>query len=96
MSEIKLVRQNCFDFLGTVPSNSVNLVLIDPPYEVSRETNFASGEATGKDTDRFRVSMNFGDWDNNFTGLDEVVNECYRILVKGGTFIMCGQETPSS
>lgn len=31
--------------------------------------------------------MNFGDWDNNFTGLDVVIKECYRILKKSGTLI---------
>lgn len=87
MSKISLVNQNCFDFLKTVPDKSVDLVLIDPPYEVSRETNFQSGEAKGKDTDRFRVSMNFGDWDNNFTGLDLVIKECHRLLKDGGTLI---------
>lgn len=54
---------------------------------MSRETNFQSGEATGKDTDRFRVSMDFGDWDNNFTGLDKVIEECYRVLKPNGTII---------
>lgn len=87
MSKISLVNQNCFDFLKTVPDKSVDLVLIDPPYEVSRDTNFQSGEAKGKDTDRFRVSMNFGDWDNNFTGLDLVIKECHRLLKDGGTLI---------
>ena len=87
MSKISLVNQNCFDFLKTVPDKSVDLVLIDPPYEVSRDTNFQSGEAKGRDTDRFRVSMNFGDWDNNFTGLDLVIKECHRLLKDGGTLI---------
>lgn len=89
MENEKLVLKNksCFDFLKDVDSNSVNLVLIDPPYEVSRDTNFLSGGLTGRNTDRFRVSMDFGDWDNNFTGLDIVVKECYRVLKKGGTFI---------
>ena len=31
--------------------------------------------------------MNFGDWDNNFTGLDEVIKECCRILKENGTMI---------
>ena len=87
MREIRLVNQNCFDFLKTVSDKSVDLVLIDPPYEVSRDTNFQSGEAKGNDTDRFRVSMNFGDWDNNFTGLDVVIKECHRLLKDGGTLI---------
>lgn len=54
---IQITHQDCFEFLKSVPSNTVDLVLIDPPYEISRSTNFASGEAKGEDTDRFRVSM---------------------------------------
>lgn len=84
---ITLVNESCFSFLKELKSNSIDLALIDPPYEVSRETNFKSGEAKGKDTDRFRVSMNFGDWDSDFTGLDEVIKELYRVLRKGGTLI---------
>ena len=70
---IKLFNESCFPFLKKQKSNSVSLILIDPPYEVSRETNFASSEETGTDTDRFRVSMDFGDWDYNFKHLDEVI-----------------------
>lgn len=87
MSDINLIKANCFDFLKTIENNTIDLVLIDPPYEVSRETNFQSGDPTGRDTDRFRVSMDFGDWDNNFTGLDIVIKEIYRILKPSGTLI---------
>lgn len=58
---IDLTNESCFDLLPRIEKNSVDLVLIDPPYEVSRDTNFQSGEATGRDTDRFRVSMDFGE-----------------------------------
>ena len=84
---IELKNESCFTFLRTIDSNSVNLGLTDPPYEVSRETNFKSGEETGRDTDRFRVSMDFGEWDQGFTGLDEVIKEYYRILKPGGTLV---------
>ena len=62
MEEVKILEetyknQSCFEFLPTIPSKSVNLILIDPPYEISRTTNFQSGEETGTDTDRFRISM---------------------------------------
>ena len=87
MQEIELFQEDCFDYLKKTEKNSVSLILIDPPYEVSRETNFASGEATGKNTDRFRVSMDFGEWDNHFFGLGAVIKECYRILKNGGTMI---------
>lgn len=83
MSKIELENISCFDYLKTIPNNSVDLVLIDPPYEVSRDTGFANTQL-----DKYKdFSMNFGDWDNNFTGLDIVIKECYRILKKGGTLI---------
>lgn len=87
MKSFKLANASCFDWLKTIPANSVDLVLIDPPYEVSRETNFQSGEKTGKDTDRFRISMDFGEWDFGFSGLDSVIMECYRVLKQSGTLI---------
>lgn len=31
--------------------------------------------------------MDFGEWDNGFTGLDIVIKEAYRILKNGGTII---------
>ena len=85
---IVLKNKNCFDFLPELESDFFSLILIDPPYEISRNTNFQSGKATGKDTDRFRVSMNFGNWDSRFIGLDIIIAECYRVLKKGGTMLM--------
>ena len=87
MHTFKLQNQDCFEFLKTIEDNSIDLVLIDPPYEISRETGFQYGEAKGKDTDRFRVSMDFGEWDNKFTGLDKIIKECYRVLKNSGTLI---------
>ena len=87
MVKISVTNESCFQLLKRVKSDSIDLALIDPPYEVSRDTNFQTGEATGKDTDRFRVSMDFGDWDFGFTGLDIAISEIYRVLKKGGTLI---------
>lgn len=84
---IQLFNLDCFEFLTTIKNNSIDLIIIDPPYEISKETNFAAGKETGKDTDRFRVSMDFGKWDYEFSGLNEVIKQCYRILRKGGTLI---------
>ena len=84
---IKLENKSCFDFMRSVDNESANLVLIDPPYEISKETGFAKGAKTGRDVDRFRVSMEFGEWDKNFEGLDAVITEAYRILKRGGSLI---------
>ena len=81
MSSVSLTNSNCFDFLATIGDGTADLVCIDPPYEVSRETGFSNGRPTGSDVDRFRVSMDFGEWDKEgFVGLTEVVSECHRIL----------------
>lgn len=80
-------NMSCFDLMSKLPDKSIDLVLIDPPYEISRDSNFQSGQETGRDVDRFRISMDFGDWDKNFIGLDVVVRESYRALKDGGTFI---------
>ena len=87
MSTITLLNENCFTFLKKIPDNAIDLIVIDPPYEVSRDTNFRSGQAKGKNTDRFRISMDFGEWDFGFTGLESVIKESYRILKSGGTII---------
>jgi DNA modification methylase len=85
---IELYNEDCFDFLATVPDSSVDLVLIDPPYEVSRKTGFANGKPAGRDVDRFRVSMEFGDWDEQGSvALADAIAECHRILRRSGTII---------
>lgn len=80
-------NQSCFELLASLEDKTIDLVLIDPPYDISRPTNFQSGEETGKDTDRFRISMDFGEWDKNFTGLEIAIRECFRVLKDGGTMI---------
>ena len=36
----KYLNEDCFNFLKTISTKSVDLILIDPPYEISRPTNF--------------------------------------------------------
>ena len=49
-------NEDALTYVKSLPSASIDLVLTDPPYAISRETNFQSGVETGTDTDRFRVS----------------------------------------
>ena len=87
IESIKLYNMDCFHFLEKVEDGSINLVLIDPPYNISRESNFSSGSVTGRDTDRFRISTEFGEWDKDFLDMDKLFNEFYRVLKSGGTVI---------
>lgn len=80
------VNDNAFNFLPKVKDNSVNLVLTDPPYIISRDTGFGS---CVKGEERFKVSMNFP-CDENFTieDIDTAVEQFYRVLKPAGTCII--------
>lgn len=76
--------------LKEIPNNSIDLVLTDPPYLISKTTNFQSGEKVGDNRDRFRISMNFGSWDqvdNNYD-FETLFNELFRVLKPSGTIIV--------
>lgn len=78
-------NMDCFEFLKTIEDSSVDLVLTDPPYGISKKTGFKN---VVNGVPRFAVSMDFGEWDKNFTGLDRVLKEFYRVLRDGGTVIV--------
>ncbi len=67
------------------PKGSVDLILTDPPYAISRETGFSKFK-TG--VPRFAVSMDFGKWDHQKIDLKEFTKACYRVLRVGGTAII--------
>lgn len=80
---------DCFDGIKNIDNNSIDMVLTDPPYEISRKSGFASGEPSGTDVDRFRISIDFGEWDQNGSfDIDLWANECYRVLKNGG-YLVC-------
>jgi site-specific DNA-methyltransferase (adenine-specific) len=84
--DIELTNENCCEFVSNLNKNSVDLFLIDPPYDISRKTGFKS--VGKKSVERFAVSMDFGNWDWCSTNMELVVQEAYRSLKKGGTIII--------
>lgn len=83
---IRIENADCFDFLPTVASDSVDLILTDPPYVISRATGFENGNDPA--FDRLKVNMDYGAWDRDFSGMDRVIPEFYRILRHGGACII--------
>ena len=75
--------------LAKQKNNSVDLVLTDPPYIISKPSGFKSVVNGEK---RFAVSTEHGEWDKaeNFSleDLRDSVNEYYRVLKKHGTAII--------
>ena len=87
MTNIVLKHQEGLQFLSDIPDGSVDLILTDPPYEISRPTGFINSK--GKKTiERFKMSYEFGDWDERSTNLASFVSEFYRVLRPSGTMIM--------
>ncbi len=73
-------------FLPTIPKQTVDLILTDPPYAISRKTGFGSVGQRG--VERFAVSMDFGAWDWQAIELPELAKLAYSVLRKGGTAIV--------
>ncbi len=73
-------------FMRSLAPGSVDLVLTDPPYNISRKTGFAN--CGKKSVDRFAVSMDFGQWDHQPINLQAFAKECFQILRPGGTAIV--------
>ena len=80
-----IVRSDFRDFLQSLDENSVDLILTDPPYTISRKTGFANVKNGVK---RFAVSMDFGPWDHKQIDLPKFAAETYRVLRSGGTAIV--------
>jgi site-specific DNA-methyltransferase (adenine-specific) len=79
-------NEDCFKYMSSLGDGSVDLVLTDPPYTISRKTGFSSVGPKG--VERFAVSMEFGEWDKTQIEIDRMVAEFYRLLRKGGTAII--------
>ena len=73
-------------FLSTLDRNSVDLILTDPPYTISKETGFA--KLGPHSVPRFAVDMDFGAWDHDQIDLAAMAEGFYRVLRQGGTAIV--------
>ena len=82
-----LIKKSDFvRFLKALSPGSVDLMLTDPPYAISRKTGFSS--IGPKSVERFAVSMDFGEWDHAEINLNHLAKHAYRALRKGGTAII--------
>ena len=70
-------------FLAELSANSIDLILTDPPYAISRKTGFAS---IGRNSvARFAISMEFGEWDEAEIDLDQLAVGMFSALKPSGT-----------
>ncbi len=85
-SAVPLEVADFADFLRGIQPGSIDLLLTDPPYTISRKTGFKS--LGTKSVARFAVEMDFGEWDQSPIDLNELSRLSYRGLRSGGTAII--------
>ena len=75
---------DCLEYLRQVPDNSVDLVVTDPPYNVSRKQDLIF---EGR-----RIRKDFGEWDYGFDPVP-VMKELKRVLKPTGQiYVFCSTE----
>lgn len=74
---IRIENKDCLDFLSTLPDESVDMVLTDPPYFI--------GYDGGRGWDRqWETEDDYLKWCELWT------KECVRVLRRGGVLIVWG------
>lgn len=81
----QIINDDCYSALKNIDNNSINLILTDPPYNISRESNFTKNSTNTKFN---KISIDFGDWDKEELDLDLLFSEFKRVLKPGGTVVI--------
>lgn len=85
-----IINDDIFNFIGKINSGSVDLILTDPPYDISSESNFHKVSNAANHIMKTKYSnhsIDFGEWDTGID-FDFLFSEFYRVLRKGGTLIV--------
>ena len=93
MEEIKLYNADCLNILKTIPNNSIDLIIIDPPYDFMtkhKSNNYTGAGAFGKLGRSYHGEL---ENDNMIKGINEnVLKELVRVMKKINIYIWCNKE----
>lgn len=78
-NNIKLYRGDCTIIMESIPNESVDFILTDPPYNISRKNNF--------NTMKGRQGFDFGEWDKGFDQITWLERALKKL--KDGGSILC-------
>ena len=82
----KIYCIDCMEGFKKIPDRSVDLLLTDPPYGISRELN-CKGQRLGTTA---KLNFDFGEWDKlNHHWIEEALRK-----IKGWVIIFCAKITP--
>ena len=83
----KIYNNDCFDIFKKIKNNSIDLILTDMPYMISKKSNFQDGGGSW-DGRKTLPKTDFGDWDKEKIDIDTMMYEFHRILKNSGTLIV--------
>lgn len=72
----KVIQGDCLEVMKKIPDKSIDMILTDPPYNISRETNFHTLKG------HRGTSMDYGEWDKGFD-ITTYIKELPRLLKNG-------------
>ena len=87
----KLLQGDCIELLAEIPDNSIDLILTDPPYIISKKSGFANcNENTSAEclTKFGGYKTDFGDWDKEPLELEVLLHIFFKKLKPSGSLIM--------
>ena len=76
--DIKLYKGDCLELMKDIQRESIDAVIADPPYNISKDNNF---------TTMGRAGIDFGEWDKNFD-LISWIKVSEPLLKKGGNIVI--------
>ncbi len=87
----KIIHGDCLEVMKGISENSIDMIITDPPYFISKEVKITRGDKTkfkGKD-----INLDFGAWDKQWQNERDYwnwtfrwINECVRVLKPGRIF----------
>lgn len=90
IEDIELWNDNCISYLPNIKNESVDLILTDPPYIISRNSGYVNNSPDKKDYiyKYGKHKIDFGEWDKSELNIENLLSEFYRALKPSGTLIM--------
>ena len=92
---INLINWDCLKEMKKMESESVDFILTDVPYDISKKNNFKSIKNYTKKTewDSEYNWIDFGEWDKNVFDLEKYIEELLRVMKNGtSAFIWCSHQ----
>ena len=83
-----IILGNSLNIIKQLPSKSINAIITDPPYCISRNSGFACKSSKEEYNKKYgKYVIDFGEWDKDEIDLQSFLTEFYRILKDGGSLI---------